>query len=118
MINKKEERKKKREEKEKRINQRLKRNNRKQKKKRKWVLLTRQYLNNVYISQEKKYKREAMTTWLKPGGRKASPALVTNQIFVSSLVPRRTKEKWKQKKKSPEHPKPNFLPKSNPIKSY
>ena len=89
-----------------------------EKKKRKWVLLTRQYLNNVYISQEKKYKREAMTTWLKPGGRKASPALVTNQIFVSSLVPRRTKEKWKQKKKSPEHPKPNFLPKSNPIKSY
>ena len=48
---------------------------------------------------------------------KWSPALVTNQIFVCALVPRRTKEKGKQKGERPEQPKPNFLPKSNLIKS-
>ena len=30
------------------------------------------------LPKEKKYKREAMITWLKPGGVKRSPTLVTN----------------------------------------
>jgi len=40
-----------------------------------------------------------MITWLDPGGVKQSPVSVTNWIFVSSLVPRRTKKKRKQKGK-------------------
>ena len=70
------------------------------------------------IVKREKYKRTEIITWLKPRGLKQSPALVTNQIFVSALVSRRTKEKMKQKGERPEQPKPNFLPKSNPIKSY
>jgi len=93
----------------------------KQKKiKTKWgVLWTRKYLNNVQNCQRRKYKRRAIVTWLKPEGCvKQSPALVTNQIFVSILVPCQTKEERKQKGERPEQPNPNFLPKSNLIKSY
>jgi len=71
------------------------------------------------IVEREKYKRRAIVTWLKPGGCvKRSPVLVTNQIFVSALVPQRTKEKRKQKGERPGQPKPNFQTKSNLIKSY
>ena len=70
------------------------------------------------LPKEKKYKREAMITWLKPGGVKRSPTLVTNEIFVPSCVPCRTKEKRRQKEERPKQTKPNLLPKSNLIKSY
>jgi len=83
------------------------------------VLWTKQCLNNVQNCWKRKYKRRAIVTWLKPGGCvQWSPALVTNQIFVSALVPCRTKEKRKHTRERPEQPKPNFLPKSNLIKSY
>jgi len=67
------------------------------------------------IVKREKYKRRAIITWLKPGGVKRSLALVAKQIFVSTFVSCRTKEKRKQKGERPEQPKQNFLPKSNPI---
>jgi len=45
------------------------------------------------IVGKEKYQRKTIVTWLKSGRWvKWSPDLVTNQIFVSALVPHRTKE--------------------------
>ena len=71
------------------------------------------------IVKKKKRGRGAMVTWLRHGGVKWSPSLVTNQIFVSTLLFRnKPKRKRKQKGERLEQPKPNFLPKSDLIKSY
>ena len=70
------------------------------------------------LPKEKKYKREAMITWLKPGGVKQSPALVTNRIFVSSFVPRQTKEKKEIERGKTRITKAKFPTKIQPIMSY
>jgi len=59
-----------------------------------------------------------MITWLKPGGVKQSPALVTNRIFVSSFVPRQTKEKKEIERGKTRITKAKFPTKIQPIMSY
>ena len=68
------------------------------------------------IFKRGKYKRREMITYLKPRGVKRSPALVTNWIFVSSLVPHRTKEKRKQKRGKARTTKAKFPTKIQPYK--
>ena len=120
-VKRKEKEKKERKKKRKKKNQSIKdwRKEKEKKNKKMGFLWTRRCLNNVQNCGKRKYKRRAIVTWLKPKGCvKRSPALVTNQVFVSALVSRRTKEKRKLKGERPEQPKPNFLPKSNLIKSH